>query len=107
MMFAKIGANNDKERIRTPQYSEQAYNRQNEISWGKDKPSKPTHVWEKSSIENNTKAFWESYEMTPVQPWPVTATGWGVKDFLFWSVNNVLFSPKEVNHDGSKTSFSY
>lgn len=42
-----------------------------------NKTSKPAYVWEENSSDNDTKAFWRSYEMPPVQPWPVMAIGGG------------------------------
>ncbi|KAL5789839.1 hypothetical protein ACOSQ2_004727 [Xanthoceras sorbifolium] len=40
-----------------------------------DKPRKSTYVWEEISSGNTGKAFWRSYETSPMQPWPIMSTG--------------------------------
>lgn len=91
-MFAKTGADRDEERMRNLKCYQEYYKKEQkeiswkngkpckpEISWKKDKPSKPAYVWEENSTSNNTKAFWRSYEILSVQPWPIMAIGWEIE----------------------------
>lgn len=54
------------------------FQKQKKISYKRDKPSKLAHIWEEISSGNNLKAFWRSYEMPLVQPWPIKTTRWEI-----------------------------